>query len=99
MSSSFALVRILIAGFATGALFFGGLWYTVQKGVTARIPALWFFASFIFRVVVTLAASYYVSGSAWQRLLLFFGGFFIGRIVITKLTNGKQLKLIREELK
>ena len=30
------------AGLLLGAIFFGGLWFTVRKGVSSQRPALWF---------------------------------------------------------
>ena len=35
-----------------GAFFFGGLWWTVQKGVTSETPALWFLGSLLLRTGV-----------------------------------------------
>ena len=42
-----ALVLTGMAGVGLGAIFFGGLWWTVRKGVSANQPALWFFASWL----------------------------------------------------
>jgi F1F0 ATPase subunit 2 len=33
------------AGLLLGAIFFGGLWWTVRKGVSSKRPALWFSAA------------------------------------------------------
>ena len=40
-----------VAGALLGAFFFGGLWWTVQKGVTSEQPALWFLGSLLLRTV------------------------------------------------
>jgi len=98
MNNFFVLAITLIAGFATGVFFFGGLWFTVQKGMTAKVPALWFIVSFIVRIAVTLVAFYYVGECTWQRLLLCLAGFLIARVVVTKFTKNKQLKTMKEEL-
>jgi len=36
------LILALAAGLVLGAIFFGGLWWTVRKGVSSKYPALWF---------------------------------------------------------
>ena len=43
------------AGVLLGVLFFGGLWWTVQRGLVSRRPALWFVGSFLLRTSVVLA--------------------------------------------
>ncbi len=35
------VIEALAAGMLLGALFFGGLWWTVRRGLTAGNPALW----------------------------------------------------------
>ncbi|MGC2458094.1 MAG: ATP synthase subunit I [Gallionellaceae bacterium] len=77
---------VLLAGMLLGAVFFGGLWWTVLKGVTARQPALWFGASLLLRTGIVLAGFYLVSGADWKRLLLCLLGFIIARLIVTRLT-------------
>ena len=45
MNEPLSLVLALITGVVLGAIFFGGLWWTVRKCVSAKQPALWFFGS------------------------------------------------------
>lgn len=78
---------VLLAGILLGAIFFGGLWWTVQKGVTARQPALWFSASLLLRTGIVLAGFYLVSGADWKRLLLCLLGFVIARFAVIRLTG------------
>ena len=59
----------LMAGLLLGVMFFGGLWWTVQKGVSAKNPALWFFGSLLLRMSIALAGFYFVSGGHWERML------------------------------
>ena len=92
MNEPFQLVMVLLAGMLLGALFFGGLWWTVQKGLSARQPALWFGASMLLRTAVVLAGFYFVAGPDWQRLLLCLLGFIIARLIVTRLT-AKRLAL------
>ncbi|MGO8754226.1 MAG: ATP synthase subunit I [Gallionellaceae bacterium] len=77
---------VLLAGMLLGAVFFGGLWWTVLKGVTARQPALWFGASLLLRTGIVLAGFYLVSGADWKRLLPCLLGFIIARLIVTRLT-------------
>ncbi len=92
MSETVTLALAWLAGGGIGLIFFGGLWWTVRKGVTAKQPALWFFGSMLLRMSVTLAGFYVVSNRHLDRLLLCLLGFFIARIIVTRLTRiaGKQ---------
>ena len=51
-----------LAGLFLGGFFFGGLWWTVQKALTARNPAFWFLGSMLLRAGVALTGFYYVGG-------------------------------------
>ena len=42
------------AGLVLGAIFFGGLWWTVIRGLSSRQPALWFLGSLLLRMSITL---------------------------------------------
>jgi F1F0 ATPase subunit 2 len=77
----------LLAGLLLGTLFFGGLWWTVLKGVSARQPALWFGTSLLLRTALVLAGFYFVAGEDWKRLLLCLLGFVVARFVVIKLTD------------
>ena len=91
MNELLLLVAALIAGMLLGALFFGGLWWTVQKGLSARQPALWFGASMLLRSAIVLAGFYFIAGPDWKRLLLCLLGFIIARLVVTRLTAKRML--------
>ena len=85
--SDFALFfAVLLAGGLIGAVFFGGLWLTVQKGLTSDHPALWFFGSTLFRTGFALVGFYFIAQGDWRKILLGLLGFFIARVVITRLT-------------
>ena len=60
MNEFLALAPALAAGVLLGAFFFGGLWWTVRKGVSSERPALWFFGSLLLRMSITLAGFYFV---------------------------------------
>jgi len=87
MNNIFALPVSLVAGVFLGLFFFGGLWWTVQKGLTSRQPALWFLGSTLLRTGVAVASFYFVSHGDWQRLLSCLLGFFIARMAVTRMTR------------
>lgn len=93
------MILAFIGGLLLGTLFFGGLWLTVRKLVTSRIPALWFLGSFILRVSITLIGFYYIFSGSWQRLLICVAGFIIARYIVihfTKTNEEKQVLLNKE---
>jgi F1F0 ATPase subunit 2 len=75
------------AGAVLGAIFFGGLWWTIRNGVTSVRPALWFLGSLLLRMSVTLLGFYFVAGGRWQRLVACLMGFIVARFVVMWLTR------------
>jgi F1F0 ATPase subunit 2 len=73
------------AGAVLGGIFFGGLWWTVRKGLASRRPALWFSASLLLRVSLVLAGFYFVAGAHGARLVLCLVGFIMARQAVTRL--------------
>lgn len=76
------------AGLLLGGMFFGGLWWTVRKGVASSRPAVWFVGSLLLRTGILLAGFYFVgvyrvSTGSWSRLLLCLLGFTLARLVVT----------------
>ena len=84
MSDILALALALLAGALLGAFFFGGLWWTVQKGVASERPALWFLGSLLLRTGMVLAGFYFVSQGHWSRLVACLLGFLIARVIVVK---------------
>ena len=84
----FALALALVAGLVLGAIFFGGLWWTVRKGVLSKHPATCFLGSLLLRTGIILAGFYFVAGGHWQWLLACLLGFVIARLIVTRLTRG-----------
>jgi F1F0 ATPase subunit 2 len=87
MNEPLTLAMAGLAGSGLGAIFFGGLWWTVRKGVSANQPALWFFGSLLLRMGIALAGFYVVSGRHLGRLLACLIGFTLARPVVTWLTR------------
>lgn len=87
MNELLQLALVLLAGLLLGVLFFGGLWWTVLKGVSAKQPALWFVTSLLLRTALVLAGFYFVSDTDWKRLLLCLLGFIVARFIVIRLTD------------
>jgi F1F0 ATPase subunit 2 len=87
MNEILNLVLSLVAGFLLGAIFFGGLWWTVQKGMSSRRPAFWFLGSLLIRTSIAISGFYFVSDGHWERLLICLFGFFVMRQVVVRLTR------------
>jgi F1F0 ATPase subunit 2 len=79
-----SLAPAFVAGALLGAFFFGGLWWTVQKGVNSERPALWFLGSLLLRTGVLLAGIHFVSQGHWSRLVACLFGFLIARVIVVK---------------
>ena len=87
MNKVLFLAAAMAAGFSLGAFFFGGLWWTVKRGVSSQRPALWFFGSILLRMSITLAGFYFVGRENWKRWLLCLLGFVLARLVVQRLTR------------
>ena len=87
MNETLSLVLALGTGVLLGAMFFGGLWWTVQKGVSSKRPALWFFGSLLLRTSIALTGFYFIARGHWERLLVCLLGFVIARFIVTRLTR------------
>ena len=85
MDETLRLILAGVAGVGLGAIFYGGLWWTVRKGVSSRRPALWLVASLLLRMSIVLAGFYFVAGAHWHRLLACLLGFFVARLLVTRL--------------
>jgi F1F0 ATPase subunit 2 len=87
MTEALHLTFALVTGILLGAMFFGGLWWTVRKGFSSEQPALWFAGSLLVRTAVALAGFYLIGRSDWDRLLVCLLGFIVARHIVTRLTR------------
>ena len=87
MTESLSLVLALVTGVSLGALFFGGLWWTVRRMDSSKRPALLLFGSLLLRTSVALSGFYLIARGHWERLLVCLLGFVIARILVTLLTR------------
>jgi F1F0 ATPase subunit 2 len=87
MTDALGFIASLIAGLLLGAFFFGGLWWTIRKGIKSERVALWFFGSMLLRTGVVMLGFYFLLGDSWQRMLAGLLGFFSARLFVTWLTR------------
>ena len=86
------LINVLLAGgvgLLAGAVFFGGLYWTVEKGLTSKMPALLFIVSFLLRTGFVLASFYFTMDGQLSRILLCLAGFVIARIIVNAIIRKK----------
>ena len=87
MNELLDILPALIAGLLLGILFFGGLWWTVRKGIASSRPTRWFLGSLLLRTSLTLVGFYVVSDGQWLKLLMCLLGFTLARLLVTRLTR------------
>jgi F1F0 ATPase subunit 2 len=92
MSDVLSMAWAVMMGVILGMIFFGGLWWTVEKGVAAKRPELLFLGSLLLRVSVTLAGFYYVGNGKWQRIIGCLIGFILARAMVNWLTQSSRAK-------
>ena len=79
------LILALLAGAVLGVFFFGGLWWTVHKGLVAKTPALWFLLSYLLRMSVVVSGFLWIARNAdWLHLSMALIGFIMVRIILTR---------------
>jgi F1F0 ATPase subunit 2 len=84
------LALALCAGFALGTAFFGGLWWTVRRGLPSQWAGLWFTGSFLLRTAVTVTGFYFIALGGWKTLTGCLLGFACSRLVVVRLTRTKE---------
>jgi len=87
MIELFTLFLAGAAGAALGTIFFGGLWWTVEKGVSSKQPAVWFIGSRLLRMGIALVGFYFIGRGHWERMVACLIGFIIARFILMRLTH------------
>ena len=87
MSEPLTMALACVAGLLLGAVFFGGLWWTVRKGVSSSRPAALFFGSLLLRMSLVLAGLYLVGHEHPERLMVCLLGIVVARFVVMRLTR------------
>ena len=87
MNETLALMLAWLAGMILGAIFFGGLWWTVHRSLSSKQPAIWFLGSLLVRTSIVLAGFLFVARGHWQRLVVCLIGFVMARLAVMWLTR------------
>lgn len=80
------LFMVLLGGGILGGLFFGGLWWTVQKGLHSTYAGAWFLTSSVLRISLAIVGIYLITYGQWSRLLACLMGFIAARYLVLWLT-------------
>ena len=75
-----------VAGLVLGAVFFGGLHWTLRHGLQSSRPALWLLVSLLGRMSLLLVGLYLVAAGHWLRLLVALVAVIGARWLILRLT-------------
>lgn len=87
MSEAFILILAWMSGIVLAGVFFGGLWWTVRRGVVSKQPAMLFMCSFLLRMVVTVSGFLLVGHGDWKRMVVCLIGFVVARLLVIWLTR------------
>lgn len=92
MNETLTLALALVTGVLLGIIFFGGLWWTVRKGLASQShwSAFLFPVSLLLRTGIALTGFYLVADSRWERLLACLLGFVAARLLVVRLTRTTQ---------
>ena len=80
--SALTLTLGLLAGLALGALYFGGLWWTVRRVPTWRRPERALLASFVVRALLVLPAFVALALQGPGPLVAALVGFLVARFAV-----------------
>jgi F1F0 ATPase subunit 2 len=78
------LLLVFAVGLLLGGIFFGGLWWTVKRGMASPHPARWFLISLIVRSGIVVFGFYAIAGQDWQRWMACVLGLTLARYLITR---------------
>ncbi|WP_420382207.1 ATP synthase subunit I [Novosphingobium sp.] len=87
MTEFVTLALSLAAGLLLGAFFFGGLWWTVVKGLASPNPALLFLGSMVLRMAVLLAGLALIGRDDWRNWSLCLLGIVLARMAVKQWTR------------
>ncbi|EKD39799.1 MAG: hypothetical protein ACD_75C00291G0004 [uncultured bacterium] len=87
MTETLLLLLAFPGGLLLGMFFYGGLWWTVGKGLASPRPGLWFMASFVLRTTIAVAGFFILSGGSRPdilRLLIALLGLLVARLIMVR---------------
>jgi F1F0 ATPase subunit 2 len=77
----------LASGLVLGTVFFGGLWWTVTRGLKATTPAVWFGLSALLRMALVVSGLYYLARLGLPSLIAGLCGLLVARAAIKRLAR------------
>lgn len=72
----------MLGGGCLGLVFFIGLWWTVSCGLHSPHPEVWFLASVVLRMGLTILGLIWLAQGRWERLVACLVGFLIVRGIV-----------------
>lgn len=84
MNEYLTLWLAVVMGSVLGAIYFGGLWITLNRGLKSNGLGLWLSVSFMLRTAVVLYGFYWIGHAEWQRFAACLLGFMIMRIALAR---------------
>jgi F1F0 ATPase subunit 2 len=86
MTEASTIALGLLAGSALGAVFYGGLWWTIRR-LAGRAIGPWLVGSFLLRAMIVLAGFFAVARGPWYGVAACFAGFLAARVAVTRFTR------------
>lgn len=80
----FEVLGVFPAGIILGLFYFGGLLWTVNRGLVSKYPWLWFFSSWLIRLGVLTVSLVFILDGQWERLLVCVAGFMLARVAVIR---------------
>jgi F1F0 ATPase subunit 2 len=87
MNDALLLLLSALGGASLGLMFFGGLLWTLHKGLASPAAGLWFAGSFVLRSGICVAGFYWIGAGDPLRILACLAGFIVTRVIITRMTG------------
>jgi F1F0 ATPase subunit 2 len=81
------LLAALGAGLILGIVFFGGLWWTVRRGLATSVPAVWFGLSALGRMSIVVCGLYCFARLGLPSLIACVCGLLVARGAVKHLTR------------
>jgi F1F0 ATPase subunit 2 len=69
-SGAWSLIFAGLFGGLLGAIFYGGLWWTIRLGAVSQRPAVWFLGSLLARMSIAVLGIYGVGRHSLPRMLI-----------------------------
>ena len=93
MAEPVAVLVSFSVGLLAGCLFFGGLWWTISRVVTASWPKRLLLQSFLIRTAVALFMLYFTAGDDFFSFGAYILGFVAARTVALQ-RPGRYIRLV-----